>query len=99
MAPDSSSPKSWGERAQAAADATAREQVRDEFTDEIPKQGDRVDHFAFGLCDVIVVRGKALKIRPVRGGKLREVRTDVLRIACPEIVGADRVFRLLRRER
>lgn len=70
----------------------------DDETDEIPRYGDRVDHFVFGLCDVMVVRGDRLKIRDVKGpGRLREIAIGAVKVLPPEDRDGKRVFRLLKR--
>ncbi len=69
----------------------------DEESAELPRYGDRVDHFAFGLCDVMVVREGRMKIRPVGGGNLKEIQVSAVRVLGPEERDGKRVFRLSRR--
>jgi hypothetical protein len=70
----------------------------DDEADEVPKFGDRVDHFVFGLCDVMVVRGERMKIREVKGpGKLREIHVGPFKVLRPVEVDGKRVFRLMKR--
>ena len=70
----------------------------DDESDELPRYGDRVDHFTFGLCDVMVVRDNRMKIRDVHGtGRLREVHLRVLKVLHPEVRDGKRVFKLARR--
>ena len=88
--------ESWAVRAEKAAQIARLAQVADEFTAEIPKKGDRVDHFSFGLCEVLQVQGKSLKVRPVRGGKLRGIRLEALRVATPTVQRGRRTFGLRR---
>lgn len=85
-------PAGWADLARLSASASEDE------TDEIPKYGDRVDHFVFGLCDVMVVRGDRLKIRDVKGpGRLREIALGAVRVLPPEDRDGKRVFKLLKR--
>lgn len=61
-------------------------------------RGDRVLHFAFGLCDVISVRGERLHIRDLSGpGRIRELAVDKLEIQAPYEKDGKRVFRLSRK--
>jgi len=70
----------------------------DDETDEAPKYGDRVNHFVFGLCDVMVVRGERMKIRDVHGpGRLREIHLNAVKVLAPTIEDGKRVFKLAKR--
>jgi len=70
----------------------------DDETDEAPRYGDRVDHFVFGLCDVMVVREERMKIRDVSvGGKLREIHLRAVKVLKPTIEDGRRVFKLARK--
>lgn len=69
----------------------------DEEADELPLQGDRIDHFVFGLCDVMVVQGERFKIREVGGGKLREIHVGPFRLSKPVVRDGKRVFKLVKR--
>jgi hypothetical protein len=71
--------------------------VADEEADELPVQGDRIDHFVFGLCDVMVVQGERFKIREVGGGKLREIHVGPFRLSKPVVRDGKRVFKLVKR--
>lgn len=83
----------WADLAQRSAAA-----ADDDEPDELPKYGDRVDHFVFGLCDVMVVRGDRLKIRDVNGpGRLREIAIGAVRVLPFEEHDGKRVFRLVKR--
>jgi hypothetical protein len=93
---------SWATTAAAAVAAASPESAApeedDDESDELPRYGDRVDHFTFGLCDVMVVRGDRMKIRDVHGtGRLREVHLRVLKVLHPEVRDGKRVFKLARR--
>jgi hypothetical protein len=82
--------------AAAAEEATEAAEVDEE--DNFPAAGDRVQHFAFGLCDVLMSDGESLKIRDVREhGRIREIRADVLLISKPALKDGKRVFKLTRR--
>lgn len=70
----------------------------DDEADEAPRYGDRVDHFVFGLCDVMVVREERMKIRDVSGGgKLREIHLGAVKVLKPTIEDGRRVFKLARK--
>ena len=70
----------------------------DDEADEAPRYGDRVDHFVFGLCDVMVVREERMKIRDVSGGgKLREIHLRAVKVLKPTIEDGRRVFKLARK--
>ena len=69
----------------------------DDEADEAPRFGDRVDHFVFGLCDVMVVRGERMKIRDAGGGKLREIHLGAVKVLKPVDQDGRRVFKLARR--
>jgi hypothetical protein len=70
--------------------------AEDEAT-EMPRYGDRVDHFAFGLCDVMVVREGRMKLRVLDGGNLREIQVSALRVLKPTLRDGKRVFPMVRR--
>jgi len=70
----------------------------DDETDEAPKFGDRVHHFVFGLCDVMVIRGERMKIRDVHGpGRLREIHLNAVKVLAPTVEDGKRVFKLAKR--
>jgi hypothetical protein len=91
--PESPPPtRSWAEVA-AASDAAEEEEG-----DLLPERGDLVDHFAFGLCEVVKANGDRLHLRDVRGaGRIREVVVSALRVMPPHRVNDKRCFRLQRR--
>ncbi len=86
----------------AIATATVAEATRGRVEPApIPKivRGDRVLHFAFGLCDVVSVRGDRLHIRDLSGpGRIRELAVDKLEIQAPYEKDNKRVFRLSRKQ-
>lgn len=90
---------SWAVQAQATAAAVAELEPDDEPREVLlPQAGDRVQHFAFGLCDVLKVSGDRLKIRDLRGpGRVREISIDVLNVEPPNVRDGKRVFKLSRR--
>jgi hypothetical protein len=69
----------------------------DDEADELPKAGDRVDHFVFGLCEVLVVRGERLKITDIATGKLKEISVGPFKVGKPVVVDGKRVFKLTKR--
>ncbi|MBN2195267.1 MAG: hypothetical protein JW751_20790 [Polyangiaceae bacterium] len=91
-------PSQWAAVAAASAEAATEEEPGSE-ADTFPERGDRVQHFAFGLCDVLMSSGESLKIRDVQGtGRVREIRVDKLTVLGPTVRDGKRVFRLLRRD-
>jgi hypothetical protein len=71
--------------------------LADDEAEEAPKFGDRIDHFVFGLCDVMVVREERMKIRDVGGGRLREIHLGAVKVLPPVEQDGRRVFKLVRR--
>ena len=85
--------ESWAAQAQAAIVEASEEEEDVGF----PEPGDRIQHFAFGLCDVLGVDGERLRIRDVKGGgRVREISTTILTIEAPKLRDGFRVFRLSR---
>lgn len=83
----------WAAQAQAAIVEASEEEEDVGF----PEPGDRIQHFAFGLCDVLGVDGERLRIRDVKGGgRVREISTTILTIEAPKLRDGFRVFRLSR---
>lgn len=63
-----------------------------------PRRGDRVQHFSFGLCDVLLVTGQRYKLRDVQGpGRIREVDLGYLDVKPLPDRDGKRVFKLSRR--
>jgi hypothetical protein len=84
----------------AAANAAAAERDEEEEVEPAaPEAGDLVDHFAFGVCEVLTSDGDRLKIRDVGGpgGRIREVSLSMLRVVGPTEVDGKRQFRLVRK--
>ena len=69
-----------------------------ELMGQLRAKGQRVDHFVFGLCDVMVVREERMKIRDAAGGKLREIHLRAVKVLKPTVEDGRRVFKLARRK-
>jgi hypothetical protein len=81
--------------AAAAARTAEREPVHDV---EEPERGDLVQHFAFGICEVLNVTGDRLLIRDLsRAGRVLEIHVDMLVVHPPVERDGKRLFRLSRR--
>jgi len=91
------SPSPWVKAAAVSAVIAAREVI--EEVDELsPEAGDLVDHFAFGLCEVVTSDGERLKIRDAKvPGRVREVSMTMLNVLQPTESEGKRLFRLARR--
>jgi len=65
---------------------------------ELPERADLVDHFAFGLCEVLKVEGDRLVLRDLRGQRrVREIASEKLSISGPVEHDGKRLFKLSRR--
>jgi predicted DNA-binding protein with PD1-like motif len=63
-----------------------------------PEPGDVVDHFAFGVCDVLRSDGDRLHLRVRKDGRIREIALEMLRVAAlPDAGDGKRRFKLERR--
>jgi hypothetical protein len=88
---------SWAQIAAATA-ADVDDEVDDEPRAELPRRGDLVHHFSFGLCEVLTVSGDRLKIRDARGpGRIRDIFVDALRVIGPSDQNGKRLFKLVRK--
>jgi hypothetical protein len=88
-----------GASAWAVAAAAAAEEMEADEPRYRPERGDRVHHFAFGLCDVLTAEGDSLRIRESQGpGRVREIRIDMLTVLPPKEKDGKRVFKLIRRQ-
>ncbi|HWA71424.1 MAG TPA: hypothetical protein VG937_03800 [Polyangiaceae bacterium] len=86
----------WGAQASAAA-ARAAQPEFDEAVEE-PERGDLVQHFAFGVCEVVGVKGDRLLIRDTsRSGRVLEIHLEMLVVHPPTERDGKRLFRLSRR--
>jgi hypothetical protein len=87
----------WARVAAANAAAAERDE-EEEIEPSLPEAGDLVDHFAFGVCEVLTSDGDRLKIRDVPGpGRIREVSLSMLRVMAPTESEGKRMFRLVRK--
>ncbi len=90
-------PPTWATTASASAAARAREED-EQVDDPTPDAGDWVQHFAFGLCEVLTSEGDRLRIRDVEGPRrVREVSLSMLRVTGPTDSDGKRLFQLVRR--
>jgi hypothetical protein len=65
---------------------------------ELPERGDLVEHFAFGLCEVLSATGDRLVVRDLKGpGRIREIASERLGVSGPFEHDGKRLFRLTRR--
>ncbi|HEX4477759.1 MAG TPA: hypothetical protein VH142_21870 [Polyangiaceae bacterium] len=70
----------------------------DDETEEMPRFGDRLEHFVFGLCDVMVVKGERIKIRDVAPPhRLREIHIGAMKLLAPTERDGHRTFKLVKR--
>lgn len=87
----------WAASALASAEVT-REMDPDDVPNAMPGAGDLVDHFAFGLCQVLMGDEDTLKIRDLHGrGRIREIRVEMLKVTGPTAKDGKRLFKLARR--
>jgi hypothetical protein len=64
----------------------------------VPERGDLVEHFAFGLCEVLSVAGDRLVLRDLKGpGRIREIALDRLDVAGPTEHDGKLLYKLTRR--
>jgi hypothetical protein len=70
----------------------------DEADAPMPERGDLVEHFAFGICEVLSVTGDRLVLRDRnKAGRIREIASERLSITGPVEHDGKRLFRLTRR--
>jgi len=70
----------------------------DDEAEALPERGDLVEHFAFGLCEVLSVTGDRLTLRDLRKpGRIREIASERLSITGPSEHQGKRLFRLMKR--
>jgi hypothetical protein len=78
--------------------AAALSDEEDAAGSESPERGDLVQHFAFGLCEVLSAAGERLVLRDAGGtGRIREIAIDRLAVTGPVEHDGKRLFRLERR--
>jgi hypothetical protein len=64
----------------------------------LPERGDLVEHFAFGVCEVLSATGDRLVLRDYKGsGRTREIDSARLAISGPVERDGRRLFRLAKR--
>lgn len=87
----------WAAQANAAVAARVAEQPPAEAELE-PERGDLVQHFAFGVCEVLNASGDRLLIRDLsRAGRVLEIHIEMLVVHPPVERDGKRLFRLSRR--
>ncbi|HET9953972.1 MAG TPA: hypothetical protein VFQ61_05695 [Polyangiaceae bacterium] len=87
-----------GWAAQVNAVAAAQAVPEEEPEPAEPERGDLVQHFAFGLCEVLTANDDKLMIRDLGGpGRIREIRTAMLNVERPTERDGKRLFRLTRK--
>ncbi|HMJ13443.1 MAG TPA: hypothetical protein VK524_18620 [Polyangiaceae bacterium] len=70
----------------------------EEHEELMPEVGDLVTHFAFGLCEVLMVNGDRLKIRDVaETARVREISIERLKVEGPSEERGKRLFTLVRK--
>lgn len=78
--------------------AAALSDEEDAAGSDSPERGDLVQHFAFGLCEVLSAAGERLVLRDAGGnGRIREIAIDRLAVSGPVEHDGKRLFRLERR--
>ncbi len=86
------------EAAPGVAVGSAAETPDDEAERLEPEVGDLVHHFAFGLCEVLMVTGDRLKIRDMaETGRVREISIERLKVEGPTEERGRRLFTLVRK--
>lgn len=77
----------------------ARPQVEEEEEETLaPESGDRVEHFAFGTCEVMKSDGERLHLRLGKNGSIKEIALEMLKVSeLPDDGGVGRRFKLERR--
>ncbi len=87
-----------GVRSSFAARVGISAPADDDETGPMPERADLVEHFAFGLCEVLSVAGDRLVLRDLRGpGRIREIALDRLEVTGPSEHDGKRLYRLTRR--
>lgn len=65
--------------------------------DVLPEEGDAVEHFAFGSCDVVKSDGDRLHLKVRKDGRVKEIALEMLRVQLLESEGTVRRFLLQRK--
>jgi hypothetical protein len=102
VAPPNPQPQTPGKGGWAASALATAEVTRDAEPEDAPSAmpgaGDVVQHFAFGLCEVLMGDEDTLKIRDMHGrGRIREIRLEMLKVSGPTAREGKRMFKLERR--
>ena len=63
----------------------------------VPDAGDVVEHFAFGMCDVLKTDGDRIHLRVQKDQRIKEIAPEMLRIVAIDLEGTPRRFRLERK--
>lgn len=71
--------------------------AQQEGSDTYPEAGDRVEHFAFGACEVVKSDGERLHLRADKDGRNREIALEVLKVTLLRDDGGKKLFRLERK--
>jgi len=88
----------WAVAAAAAAAAEVAREMDGQESQERPAAGDLVQHFKFGLCDVLKTNGDTLTIRDVKGSAhIHHIRIDLLTVLAPGERDGKRLFKLVRK--
>jgi hypothetical protein len=88
----------WASAASTSAAARAARDKTEHVDEPVPEAGDWVEHFAFGLCEVLTSDGDRLRIRDLEGPKrVREVALSMLRVTGPTDSDGKRLYQLVRR--
>ena len=83
-------PREW---ARAAAASAAAASDSDEEGEQFPDAGDLVDHFAFGLSEVLMSDGDRLRIRDTKTpARVREVAVSMLKVSAPTMEEGKRLL-------
>lgn len=98
MSPHPARPPGGSHFASRVGAAAALSDEEDAAGSESPERGDLVQHFAFGLCEVLSAAGERLVLRDAGGsGRIREIAIDRLAVTGPVEHVGKRLFRLERR--
>ena len=63
-----------------------------------PEAGDKVEHFAFGACEVMKSDGERLHVRLEKDGRIKEISLEMLKVTeLPTEPGGKRHFKLARK--
>jgi hypothetical protein len=82
----------------ARVGVTGSDDDDDEPNQPMPERGDLVEHFAFGICEVLTVTGERIVLRDLRGpGRIREIASDRLSVTGPTEHDGKRLYRLTRK--